>query len=512
MAAFPLHYHHATTAPLTAPYLSGFSYGGQLIELLSDVLGRPLEPATEALVNEEALQHTSPERLGVGRRLASGRARASKKRKGPAGEVINLEVEASQETTPSGNEPVLAKSPSSTHVQTLDVEAAIVSNAQSIYPGQNEDRPIDVQLKYEALLDLLTSAVEPATSVDLLALVDHQLRLTPTPNLKSKRNHYPKLDLMIQGRRNPLITFGLEGDNAQWDMVAGASAGFPPSRVGIPSHWLPYVLALNAAAQSSPGQISPRAARYHIESNAKIYWVQTEGHREIRLLITALAFVDLSVSLFDHMATTPRFEDVEADRFILHSLFPPDYAKQRVAMEPSRKPSLRAFYGALTPAPALPPLVDERSLQSPHLLAILLPFQRRTVAWLLHREGADVDGYALPPKDPFPPTIWERIDLGEQGSYMYCRATGEVVKALNHDKCSSVRASAMDWNSIGGSLLSEEMGEHTAKRPGVVLMCRRSGQNDGSYQSHFAASSPPQLSGIPELEHYPKYHQRWSQD
>ncbi|KAG1893017.1 SNF2 family N-terminal domain-containing protein [Suillus fuscotomentosus] len=80
--------------------------------------------------------------------------------------------------------------------------------------------------------------------------------------------------------------------------------------------------------------------------------------------------------------------------------------------------SIPFFYGILRPAPALSQGVTYESLQPEGLLPVLLPFQRRSVQWMLLREGKTVtqEGGVIPYTSPqsrfFMPPFWEKISLG----------------------------------------------------------------------------------------------------
>ncbi|KAJ6591817.1 SNF2 family N-terminal domain-containing protein [Mycena vulgaris] len=85
------------------------------------------------------------------------------------------------------------------------------------------------------------------------------------------------------------------------------------------------------------------------------------------------------------------------------------------------------FYSILGPAPHLQPLAD-RAMQPTALLPTLLPFQRRSVAWLLDREGKMVtpNGEIVDKPAGFGGfSFWERIDDGNQVFYVN-RLTGAL--------------------------------------------------------------------------------------
>ncbi|KAG2078621.1 hypothetical protein BDR04DRAFT_1087088 [Suillus decipiens] len=80
--------------------------------------------------------------------------------------------------------------------------------------------------------------------------------------------------------------------------------------------------------------------------------------------------------------------------------------------------SIPFFYGILRPAPALSQGVTYESLQPDGLLPVLLPFQRRSVQWMLLREGKTItpEGNVIPytpPQSQFlMPPFWDKVFLG----------------------------------------------------------------------------------------------------
>ncbi|KAF9238471.1 SNF2 family N-terminal domain-containing protein [Melanogaster broomeanus] len=102
------------------------------------------------------------------------------------------------------------------------------------------------------------------------------------------------------------------------------------------------------------------------------------------------------------------------------------------------------FLGIMRPAPPLPEDVTYESLQPDGLVSTLLPFQRRTVAWMLEREGKRItsegivvplDNSTVPDPDPAStwseilPVFWERIKMGGQDLF-FNRLTTAVSPTL----------------------------------------------------------------------------------
>ncbi|KAG1750477.1 SNF2 family N-terminal domain-containing protein [Suillus paluster] len=113
--------------------------------------------------------------------------------------------------------------------------------------------------------------------------------------------------------------------------------------------------------------------------------------------------------------------------------------------------SIPFFYGILRPAPPLSQGVTYESLQPEGLLPTLLPFQRRSVHWMLLREGKTMtQEHGVVPYTPHQPRFvmppfWEKISLGSQ-EHFFNTLTGAVSPSITED------AAAL------GGILAEEPG------------------------------------------------------
>ncbi|KAF9484752.1 hypothetical protein BDN70DRAFT_849017 [Pholiota conissans] len=88
--------------------------------------------------------------------------------------------------------------------------------------------------------------------------------------------------------------------------------------------------------------------------------------------------------------------------------------------------TVSAFYSILRPAPALPSPSIGLAIQPEGLLPALLPFQRRSVAWLLEREGMTLtpEG-AIVPLTPKEYTFWNKMEEGDHTLYLH-RLSGDL--------------------------------------------------------------------------------------
>lgn len=97
------------------------------------------------------------------------------------------------------------------------------------------------------------------------------------------------------------------------------------------------------------------------------------------------------------------------------------------------------LYSVLGPAPALYHGFLDLSAQPTSLVPTLLPFQRRSVAWMLQREGKVIsnDGEVVPrihtDADPLP-LFWQRVEIAEGVSWYYHRITGRMSRDKPDDK------------------------------------------------------------------------------
>jgi len=131
--------------------------------------------------------------------------------------------------------------------------------------------------------------------------------------------------------------------------------------------------------------------------------------------------IDLEGSLlFPEITHAPRnFMKNHGDAWntLIKHLFPPP---------PADLPGYRGetdiafLYSSLEPAPSLPSFISSADVQPKALLPSLLPFQRRSVLWMLQREGKTLDGngHTVPFVPDYRPLFWEEVELGGQTVYL----------------------------------------------------------------------------------------------
>lgn len=169
----------------------------------------------------------------------------------------------------------------------------------------------------------------------------------------------------------------------------------------------------------------------------------TPTQRDHLLLIVS---IDITVTLIDIDKTVPATAvAAEAQRRVLHELFPRDPSTQIT------RPNVSNFISNLQPAPSLPPTVLADYLQPKDLQCDLLPFQRRSVHWMLNREGFSISktGKVVPSTSPGPiSSLWEQVSTRHGSTRYINRVSGELKKIEDIEPEEPVK----------GGILAEEVG------------------------------------------------------
>ena len=95
--------------------------------------------------------------------------------------------------------------------------------------------------------------------------------------------------------------------------------------------------------------------------------------------------------------------------------------------------SISSFYSVMGPAPSLASKEVMESMQPDALLPTLLPFQCRSVAWLLEKEGKSIlsDGLIVSQASPTSFSFWKEVQVGNHSLY-FNYLSGELVDEKPH--------------------------------------------------------------------------------
>jgi len=131
--------------------------------------------------------------------------------------------------------------------------------------------------------------------------------------------------------------------------------------------------------------------------------------------------VEVTVSLICPVIfqETPKDVKLNADieRRVLNYVFPPNPVPPPMY---SGDTDIPFMYSALRPPPDLSSQIADM-VQPAALVSTLLPFQRRSVAWMLRREGKTIDeqGQLSPIAELETPLFWEEVELAGRAFYLH---------------------------------------------------------------------------------------------
>lgn len=138
-------------------------------------------------------------------------------------------------------------------------------------------------------------------------------------------------------------------------------------------------------------------------------------------------------------------EKEDAQRRLVSFLFPPSFSTTQnvTATSDTGSTDIPFLYSILTSAPNLRSSMAEQSLQPKGLLPTLLPFQRRSVGWMLEREGMAVNsnGLIVPCSSVSDslnsslPLFWDKIELPEGDVWYVHRLTGMLSPVIPPEEC-----------------------------------------------------------------------------
>lgn len=308
------------------------------------------------------------------------------------------------------------------HTLTLDVNLLppqqVIRYARRLGPNPEYDF-------YTTLRELVTGSVDSLIPITLQAPTRRTLRPNPFMGTKdlfqSRRSQLQGPDSVFlyfsdTHDQRPLAWFPTLPDHT-------AKEWTPNSTAWDLQHWLCAAAALNPA--ETPTRKTPyrdELDRFHLETKVDVMWCPGEdGGTDLKMVLTVDVLADFE-NLFVPL------KDVGVDMFglVMHSLMPAPVTPYLSESE-ARAEAIRHFFACLQPAPDHPPSFDVTQLQPEEMTCQLLPFQKRTLALLLGREGSTMVGERKP-RIHDPRGFWSVWDLDGFGRVAYRRSTGTLIR------------------------------------------------------------------------------------
>lgn len=355
------------------------------------------------------------------------------------------------------------------HAHTYTVEA-LLETPEPFHEYPDGPRPNPDAETFEAVRDKVMQATEAGAPLQLSHSAAGMLHV-PFDVTKLKAAQKAKLynrspDVHLPGGKKPIVNLpGVHFDqgrayfasNTAWDTLS----------------WLHAALALDPSALPTRkttyrGETAPCLLRTRV---AVIWTPPTDekGSPMLSFVITIDAYLNM-----DAISSPLPLVGDDLRRMVLVSIMPKEFDEVEVlehrfdwdARKNIRAAALNALYDSMEPAPALLGNLGSTQLQPPGMNCRLLPFQQRTLALMLSREGAPIAGPIISRQHG----QWVRYKLGEHGDYAFHRLTGELKPMSAHDRKGKARADVDDFQDtalyprlfdsshVQGTLLCEEMG------------------------------------------------------
>lgn len=351
------------------------------------------------------------------------------------------------------------------HLHTLHLQATLEPEPELVRyrDGMRENESFPVWREFRQSVHDSIDACTPLSFFPPTAGVIHVPAAQP---LKAKRQlaHRCANICLPTTKSKPLIKLP--------DISSGSDARrqfFPSTTAWDHLNWIHAALSLDPdEPPCRSGKYRPAAQRVFLRTGVSVSWTPDESGEEEQYSITLS--IDIDVYLDMDVILAPQ-SDVANDLLglVLVSLLPADLGDQphpsSEGLSAARADALRVFYAALKPAPDLPFGFDARKLQPSAMTKALLPFQKRSVARLLEREGSPM--VAGNKAFTFPEGQWVQYDFNKFGDYAFHRLTSQLVK-LPTDRKGKGRADDASWedaldhvfplSKVRGTLLCEEMG------------------------------------------------------
>lgn len=333
-------------------------------------------------------------------------------------------------------------------------------NSASCNEGERGHPQLHVKVSYPAVWP---QSQESSPSGEGVPILRHLLNI-----------HYESDDAQAAGFARPdKVTLGVwnREDEALQDALLGLSeSSVDLGRVRITQDdervvistdhrdWLLLVPSLRIDADSNDIQSESAAdlllatrtlqltGRLHLESNLKVIPPSESSFFSLQLEYTASIVLPAILEPFPFKRVSKK--DLHAREDARRRFLTAAWLSNDTQSETHNKPiTVSSFYSTMGPAPPLASQEAIKAMQPAALSSTLLPFQRRSVAWLLAREGMSVtsEGVLVPQTSSSQFSFWNEIKEGERTWY-FNRLSGELAKE------------APELPTIYGAMLAEEPG------------------------------------------------------
>ena len=352
------------------------------------------------------------------------------------------------------------------HLHTAAIEGTVIPPPTHLtYTNRQERNPSHAI--YADLAETLASSIDPFVPLTLSSPGPSLIH--PRKDAHRPRRHIPEdleVFLPTSHKTKPLVRL-------KSPMRALGKEWYPSSSSWDTRDWLHASLSLDPDEEATRKLVyRDELRRVSLETGVQISWVPDERDEnavEVKLAMTINVYLDLEA------IKTP-LPDIgrELLGMIYHSLITSSTTRTPMTEQKARAAALRDFFACMRPAPPLRAL-DAHDLQPKDMVSRLLPFQRRTVASLLRREGATLGDVKPIAHDP--PGFWEGHDM-QGGKMAFRRLTGDLtplqpVMVDRKGKRKANRGGALyglqnadfdelsamlDLSGVRGTMLCEEMG------------------------------------------------------
>lgn len=399
--------------------------------------------------------------------------------------------------------------PAGIHFHTLTIEVELEPPESHLHYHQRDPEPNPAYQAYEKLQQSLTSSHDAYVPVELVAPSIDVARIHNVPKGRVRFDPGPSVGIFTSSRAGsanteeaPLLALGQKrrygrGSNGALQ-IQGAEEWSSNISAWDMSNWLHAALALDPGqAATRKGTYRDEVRRFHLETSLHMSW---EPERELGeneevdatlSVIKATVTINIYVNLTNLAVPAPEVA-TELIGLILHSLIPSDTVSTLAGQSASktRTLALQHFFECMQPASFLPRGLASASLQPKAMVSQLLPFQLRTLRFLLEREHAI--GYAADANPSWDPMgFWTNLAVGE-GRRAYRRVTGDVAELKTTvNSVASGRKGKGRVMDVNAEVETDRDGLHVRDKEGLpglldmskvrgTMLCEEMGQSSSS--------------------------------